>query len=166
MNIIDVLIILIIGLGAVVGFKRGFFKETVMTVGFVLVFIISYLFKNPVAEILSLKLKSKYVAASVVILIVFAILYYFYLDLEGMINFVTSLPFAIVSAVVQVVYPVMVLIAGCVLKNKKIKPSNFVTGGQIKIQYTNISKVKKLKNNFSFNKNKVANVYDKVFEKV
>ncbi len=114
----------------------------------------------------SLKLKSKYVAASVVILIVFAILYYFYLDLEGMINFVTSLPFAIVSAVVQVVYPVMVLIAGFVLKNKKIKLSNFVTGAQIKIQYTNISKVKKLKNNFSFNKNKVANVYDKVFEKV
>ena len=56
MNIIDVLVILIIGLAAVVGFKRGFFKETVMTVGFVLVFIVSYLFKNPVAEILSLRL--------------------------------------------------------------------------------------------------------------
>lgn len=56
MNIIDVLIILIIACCAVVGFKRGFFKELVMTVGFLLVFIVSYLFKNPVAEILSLHL--------------------------------------------------------------------------------------------------------------
>ena len=56
MNIVDVLIILIIACCAVVGFKRGVFKELVMTVGFLLVFIISYLFKNPVAEILSLRL--------------------------------------------------------------------------------------------------------------
>jgi len=56
MNIVDVLIILIIACAAVIGFKRGFFKELVMTIGFLLVFIVSYLFKNPVAEILSLRL--------------------------------------------------------------------------------------------------------------
>jgi len=56
MNIIDVVIILIILCGAVVGFKRGVFKELVMTVGFLLVFIISFYLKNPLAEWMSLHL--------------------------------------------------------------------------------------------------------------
>ena len=56
MNIIDVLIILIILCGAVVGFKRGVFKELVMTVGFLLVFIIAFYLKNPLAEWMSLYL--------------------------------------------------------------------------------------------------------------
>lgn len=53
MNIIDVVIILIILCGAVIGFKRGVIKELVMTVGFLLVFIISFYLKNPIAEWLS-----------------------------------------------------------------------------------------------------------------
>ena len=56
MNIVDVLIILIILCGAVVGFKRGVFKELVMTVGFLLVFIIAFYLKNPLAEWMSLYL--------------------------------------------------------------------------------------------------------------
>lgn len=56
MNIIDVLIILIILCSAVVGFKRGVLKELVMTVGFLLVFIISFYLKNPLAEWMSLHL--------------------------------------------------------------------------------------------------------------
>jgi len=53
MNIVDVVIILIILCGAVVGFKRGVIKELVMTVGFLLVFIISFYLKNPIASWLS-----------------------------------------------------------------------------------------------------------------
>lgn len=53
MNIIDVVIILIILCAAVVGFKRGVLNELVMTVGFLLVFIISFYLKNPVADFLS-----------------------------------------------------------------------------------------------------------------
>lgn len=53
MNIIDIVIILIILCGAVIGFKRGVIKELVMTVGFLLVFIISFYLKNPIAEWLS-----------------------------------------------------------------------------------------------------------------
>ncbi len=56
MNIIDVVIILIILCGAVIGFKRGVLNELVMTVGFLLVFVISFYLKNPVAEVLSLYL--------------------------------------------------------------------------------------------------------------
>ena len=56
MNIIDVVIILVILCSAVVGFKRGVLKELVMTVGFILVFIISFYLKNPLAEWFSLYL--------------------------------------------------------------------------------------------------------------
>lgn len=53
MNIVDVVIILIILCGAVIGFKRGVIKELVMTVGFLLVFVISFYLKNPIVEWLS-----------------------------------------------------------------------------------------------------------------
>ncbi|MFA5602471.1 MAG: CvpA family protein [Bacilli bacterium] len=49
MNIVDVIILLILGLGVAIGFKRGFIKQTTMFIGFILVFIIAYLLKNPVA---------------------------------------------------------------------------------------------------------------------
>ena len=56
MNIIDIVVILIILMSGIVGFKRGVFKELVMTVGFAIVFIISFKLKNPLAEWLSLHL--------------------------------------------------------------------------------------------------------------
>jgi len=56
MNIIDAVIILIVLCSAIVGFKRGVLKELVMTIGFLLVFIISFYLKNPIAEWMSLHL--------------------------------------------------------------------------------------------------------------
>lgn len=56
LNIVDVVVVLIILMSGVVGFKRGVFKELVMTVGFLLVFVISFYLKNPLAEWLSLHL--------------------------------------------------------------------------------------------------------------
>lgn len=56
LNIIDVVVILIILMSGIVGFKRGVFKELVMTVGFLFVFIISFKLKNPLAKWLSLHL--------------------------------------------------------------------------------------------------------------
>lgn len=56
MNIIDVVTVLIILCAGVVGFKRGFFKELVLTVGLLLVYIISFKLKDPVAEFLSFNL--------------------------------------------------------------------------------------------------------------
>ena len=104
MNIIDVLIILIIGLGAVLGFKRGFFKETVMTVGFVLVFIISYLFKNPVAEILSLKLPFFEFGSAVKSAAVFNIIFYQFIA------------FILVFFIVMVLFKVLLSISGFIEK--------------------------------------------------
>lgn len=52
MNIIDVVILLLIALAGVVGLKRGLFKQIVMVVGTILVFIIAFYLKNPIADFL------------------------------------------------------------------------------------------------------------------
>lgn len=54
MNIIDILIILLIILGGVIGWEKGFFKQTVSTVGIIIVFILAFYLKNPLAEFISL----------------------------------------------------------------------------------------------------------------
>ncbi len=56
LNIIDVVFVLFILCGGVVGMKRGVFKELVMTVGYLLLFVVSIFLKNPIAELLSLNL--------------------------------------------------------------------------------------------------------------
>ena len=49
MNIIDILVILIILIGFVRGFKKGFTNELVSFAGFILVFILSYILKDHVS---------------------------------------------------------------------------------------------------------------------
>ena len=55
-NIVDAIILLVIGLFIVIGWRHGFIKMTVSTVGVVIVFILSFLFKNPIAEWLTFNL--------------------------------------------------------------------------------------------------------------
>lgn len=55
-NIVDIIIVLVLALWGIYGFKRGFVKQGVMTIGTVLMFIIAFYLKNPVAEFLSLTL--------------------------------------------------------------------------------------------------------------
>ena len=52
MNIVDIIIIVALLLGAVTGFIRGFFKQTVMFVGTIIVVILSFILKNPLSLIL------------------------------------------------------------------------------------------------------------------
>lgn len=49
MGILDIVIIIFILFGAVVGFKRGFTKELVEAVGFIVIVILAYLLKNPLS---------------------------------------------------------------------------------------------------------------------
>ena len=53
MNIVDLIIILVILGFAIYGYKTGFVKTTVATVGLVLVFVFAYILKNPVGDYLS-----------------------------------------------------------------------------------------------------------------
>ena len=52
MNIIDVIIVLFLALGAVVGFKRGAIKSLVSFIGLVLALILAYFLKNPVSSLM------------------------------------------------------------------------------------------------------------------
>lgn len=56
MNIVDLCIIIFILFGALLGFKRGFLRETVEAVGLFAVIVLAYLFKNPLSVILYEKL--------------------------------------------------------------------------------------------------------------
>lgn len=56
MNIIDVIIILFVLLVGVLGWHNGFIKTVVSAVGIILVFSLSFVLKNPIAEWLSLNL--------------------------------------------------------------------------------------------------------------
>ena len=49
MNIVDVLILLFLLSGIGAGFARGFLKQTVISIGTILVVILSFIFKNPLS---------------------------------------------------------------------------------------------------------------------
>lgn len=52
MNIIDIIIVLILLYGAVMGFKKGFTSAVISCVGVIIVILLSYLFKNSISKIL------------------------------------------------------------------------------------------------------------------
>ena len=56
MNIIDIIVILLIAFSAYIGMKKGFVKSLVSFVGIVVVFILAYFMKNPIADWLCLNL--------------------------------------------------------------------------------------------------------------
>lgn len=52
MNIVDIVIVAFLVSGAVIGFVRGFFKQTVMFAGTILAIVLSFILKNPLSMIL------------------------------------------------------------------------------------------------------------------
>ena len=46
---LDIIIIMIIVFGALIGFKRGIIKQSVVTLGMILVVVLSFALKNPVS---------------------------------------------------------------------------------------------------------------------
>lgn len=50
MNIVDIIIIIFILFGFLIGWKNGFTKQLVTTIGFILAVILAYILKNPVAS--------------------------------------------------------------------------------------------------------------------
>lgn len=56
MNIIDVIVILLIAFCAYLGMKRGFVKSLVTLFGIIIVFILAYFMKNPLADWLCINL--------------------------------------------------------------------------------------------------------------
>lgn len=56
MQIVDIVILLMLGLGLVVGFKRGFFQQTVKSLGGILVVVLALIFSSSLALFLIEKL--------------------------------------------------------------------------------------------------------------
>lgn len=52
LNVVDIIIILLILLSGIVGFKRGVLKEVVMLVGTIIIYVIAFSLKNPLGLIL------------------------------------------------------------------------------------------------------------------
>ena len=52
MNIVDALIIVCFFLGIMSGMRRGLIKQTVFLVGLILILVVSFYLKNPVASLL------------------------------------------------------------------------------------------------------------------
>ena len=50
MNMLDIIIVIIILFGALIGFKRGIIKQGLVTIGIELVIILSFVMKNPVSS--------------------------------------------------------------------------------------------------------------------
>lgn len=51
-NVIDIAIVFLLLFGFLNGFKRGFIKQTVITIGTIIVIILAFLFKNPLSMVL------------------------------------------------------------------------------------------------------------------
>lgn len=51
MGVVDILIIIFILFGFLIGWKRGFTKQIISAVGIVLAVVIAYLFKNPISQL-------------------------------------------------------------------------------------------------------------------
>lgn len=56
MEIVDLIIVIFLLFFAILGFKRGFFKSLVMFLGFIIVIVLSYMFKNYLGDFLVLNL--------------------------------------------------------------------------------------------------------------
>ena len=52
LNILDIVIIMFILMGGIVGMKRGVIKQSVMTIGMLIVVILSFILKNPVSSLM------------------------------------------------------------------------------------------------------------------
>ena len=52
MNIIDIVILIFLGFGALIGFKRGFTRQLVSLVGIFVIIVLSFLLKNPISVFL------------------------------------------------------------------------------------------------------------------
>ena len=56
MNIVDIVIIIFVLLGAVVGWKQGFTKSVVNCVGYIAVIVVAFLLKNPIGDFMMMYL--------------------------------------------------------------------------------------------------------------
>ena len=104
MNIVDAIVILIILLGGVIGFKEGVIKRLTSVIGLVIVIILSFMFKNFISVLFYENLP-------------FFNLWGIFKGIQVLnIIFYEVLAFIIVSSVLMIVYRILLMITGFVEK--------------------------------------------------
>lgn len=177
MNIVDVIIILTLALGAILGFKRGLIKSTVILLGTILVFYIAFKLKSPVATLLyqnfpffdfdgikSLNLLLYEGIAFIILLVVLFILLKILIMVSGIIEkmlkmtVILAIPSKLLGMVVGflhsyvIIYIVLLLISFPVFNIKIVKESK---GREMMLNYT------PLLSNIT---NKTIETFDKIFD--
>lgn len=128
MNIIDMIIIVCIILGALTGFKRGFFKQTVIFVGTILVVFFAFILKNPLSLVLyknlpffklwglnSLNILLYEVLAFIIALTILSIVFSIIIKVSGIIEMVLkativlAIPSKILGMIVGIIQSIVIL---------------------------------------------------------
>ncbi len=177
MNIVDVIIILTLALGAILGFKRGLIKSTVILLGTILVFYLAFKLKSPVATLLyqnfpffdfdgikSLNLLLYEGIAFIILLVVLFILLKILIIVSGIIEkmlkmtVILAIPSKLLGMVVGflhsyvIIYIVLLLVSFPVFNLKIVKESK---GREMMLNYT------PLLSNIT---NKTIETFDKIFD--
>lgn len=153
MNIVDILILVVLISGAFLGFARGFFKQSVMFVGTILVVLLSFIFKNPLSLIMyknlpffkfggltSLNILLYETLAFIIALVVLSIVLFVIIKITGIvesvlkITVVLAIPSKILGLIVGVIQSVVVLYVFLFLVSLPI----------LKVPYVNDSKYAKI----------------------
>lgn len=107
MNLVNVIIILLLLLGFVVGFKRGFIKQTILSVGTVVLFVMSFKLKGVISPILYnylpfIKLEGFFKNSSVINIVIYELI-----------------AFAIMLSILMIVFKLVLLIGNILDKAVK-----------------------------------------------
>lgn len=105
---LDIIIILFVVFGALIGFKRGIIKQSVITIGMILVLILSFILKNPVSSFLYehlpfFNLGGLYENASVLNILIYEVIAFF-----------------IVFSLLSIIYLVIVKVSSIIEKLLKV----------------------------------------------
>ncbi len=100
MNLLDIIIVAIIIFSGILGFKRGVFKELILFIGIIIIFILSYKLKNYIGD--------------------FLVLNFPFMDFPNFLRGATalnivvyqSIAFIIVTAILYAIYQILVSITG------------------------------------------------------
>ena len=108
MNIIDVLILIIIGLCGLYGYNNGFIKQAASLIGMIIVFYLSFKLKDPIAEWMTMNLPfftfmGPFKGASILNVILYQLIAFF-----------------IVFSILMIIYNIIIKITGIVEKLLKM----------------------------------------------
>jgi uncharacterized membrane protein required for colicin V production len=132
MPVVDVIILLMLGMGAVIGFKRGFIRQTVQSIGGILVVVFAFIFREPVANFLmdnfpalnfkgifngisSINILAYNIIAFIILLIIFGIVFTIAVSLASLIEkilnatFILAIPSKLLGALMGLVEAYLVI---------------------------------------------------------